>query len=115
MPFPVDNIRQVCKERGTSLAEIERALKIGNGVIAKWEKNKGYPPYDRIVEIANYLNTPVSRLTGEINEKSPPQSDGLTEEETRFLRLLRENAAFRATVEQMAPAFEAQQNAAPSK
>lgn len=64
MPFPVSNIREVCKERKTSLAEIERTLKIGNGVIAKWEYAKTSPPYDRILDIANLLDVPVSRLTG---------------------------------------------------
>lgn len=67
--FPVENIRAVCRERGTTLAEVERALGIGNGVIARWEKQKSSPPIDRIIAIAEYLNVPVARLTGE--EKKP--------------------------------------------
>ena len=71
MPFPVDNIRIACKKRGTTLAQVERDLAIGNGVIAKWEKKKGYPPYDRIMAIAEHLNVPISELTGEEQKENP--------------------------------------------
>ena len=70
--FPVDNIRKACKAENTNLAEVERALGIGNGVIAKWEKNKSYPPFDRIMAIADYLEVPVEALTGEpLKQKNP--------------------------------------------
>lgn len=65
MPFPVDNIRSACAKRNTSLKQLEKDLGIGNGVIAKWEKAKNSPPYDRIVAIAEHLNVSVSYLTGE--------------------------------------------------
>ena len=77
MPFPVNNIRAACKSQGITLAELERSLKIGNGVIARWEKQKGYPPYDRLIEIASFLNTPVSRLIGKEQETpAAPKNDG---------------------------------------
>ena len=72
MSFPVQNIRDAAKERNMNLSQIEKALSIGNGVIAKWEKNKGTPPYDRIVAIAELLEVPVSRLTGEREQKEKP-------------------------------------------
>lgn len=84
MPFPVNNIREVCKERKTSLAEVERALNIGNGVIARWENGKKYPPIDKIKAVADHLKVPVSRLTGEA-ENPPPVGDGLDAE---FLQLM---------------------------
>ena len=89
MPFPVSNIREVCKERKTSLAEIERTLKIGNGVIARWEKQKTSPPYDRIVEIATLLDVPVERLTGEIKvpDFQSDQNQKLLRVGELFLRL----------------------------
>ena len=80
MPFPVQNIRDVCEERHTSIAEIERKLKIGNGVIARWEKGKRYPQMDRIEAIANLLKVPVSRLTGETEKPAPTNGDGLDAE-----------------------------------
>ena len=63
MAFPVDNIRVLCAMRNTSLAELERELKIGNGVIARWETNRKAPPYDRLVAIAEYLGTTVELLS----------------------------------------------------
>ncbi len=63
MSFPVDNIRMLCAMRNTTLAELERALGIGNGVIARWETNKKSPPYDRLVAIADYLGTTVDELS----------------------------------------------------
>lgn len=84
MSFPVQNIRDAAKERNMNLAQIEKALSIGNGVIAKWEKNKGTPPYDRIVAIAELLKVPVSRLTGEMEQKEKPaQESGLSVDEIK--------------------------------
>mgnify|MGYP002515605954 CR=1 FL=1 len=40
MAFPVQNIRDACEKKGITLAELERKLGIGNGVIASWEKAK---------------------------------------------------------------------------
>ena len=84
MSFPVQNIRDAAKERNMNLAQIEKALSIGNGVIAKWEKNKGTPPYDRIVAIAELLEVPVSRLTGEKGQKEKPAPEsGLSVDEIK--------------------------------
>lgn len=79
MPFPVDNIRAACAAQNTTLAQLERELKIGNGVIARWEKAKGSPPYDRLVAIAERLNTTVEQLSSTQKEKpTTPEDDGLT-------------------------------------
>lgn len=86
MPFPVDNIRAACQKQGTTLAEVERALGIGNGVIAKWEKKKGSPPYDRIIAIAEHLRVPVSDITGEgIKKELTPNWDELKPEDIKGL------------------------------
>lgn len=79
MPFPVDNIRAVCRERGTTLAQVEKALGFGNGVIARWEKMKGSPEHNRVVAVADFLRVPVYRLTGE-EENPMPNSTGLPSE-----------------------------------
>ena len=63
MAFPVDNIRMACALNNTTLAELERALGIGNGVIARWETSKKSPPYDRLSAIADYLGTTVEALS----------------------------------------------------
>lgn len=33
----VDKIRELCAERGESLASLERKLGLGNGTIGRWE------------------------------------------------------------------------------
>lgn len=63
MAFPVNNIRQACALAGITLAELERELKYGNGVIAKWEKTKKAPPYDRLAEIADRFGLSVDDLS----------------------------------------------------
>lgn len=76
MSFPVQNIRDAAKAKGLTLKSIEQALNIGNGVIAKWAKNRSYPPYDRIVAIADFLDVPVSQLTGDGEEAKKPTPEG---------------------------------------
>lgn len=63
--FPVENIKAVCKERGTTIAQVERALGMGNGVIARWATMRGTPALDRVQAVADHLGVPVSRITGE--------------------------------------------------
>lgn len=65
MAFPVDNIRKGCKAKGITLAELERRLGIGNGVIARWENAKTSPPVDRLVAISWELEIPLDDLCKE--------------------------------------------------
>lgn len=44
MAFPVDRIRDACRDRNLTIAELERALGFGNGVIGRWGKQKTSPP-----------------------------------------------------------------------
>lgn len=88
MPFPVENIREACKDKGTTIAEVERALGIGNGVIGKWENGKKSPPIDRIISLAEFLGVPLQQL---VYGKQKPAIDygGLTSEEIEVIRLFR--------------------------
>ena len=75
MPFPVENIDSACKKRGITIAELERRLHIGNGVIRRWKDAVGTPPIDRIYSIANILGVSVEYLmTGQ--EKAPTEDGG---------------------------------------
>lgn len=87
MPFPVDNIRSACAKKKTTLKQLEKDLGIGNGVIAKWENAKTFPPYDRLVAISEHLGVPVSYLTGETDKKESPTHEGveLTSENVQLL------------------------------
>lgn len=51
----VDRIREVCKERGTSIKAMEREIGLGNGTISRWETN--IPSYDKVIKVADYLQT----------------------------------------------------------
>ena len=75
MSFPVSNIRSACKSRGITLAQLERELGFGNGVIARWEYQKSSPPIDRIIDIANFFGITVDQLIGKDTKKAPSISD----------------------------------------
>ena len=87
MPFPVDNIRAACAENGITLAELERAIGMGNGVIGKWEKMKGSPPHERLMQIADYLGTTVEVLEG--IKKDPGTKAGVSAKDMRLIRWFR--------------------------
>lgn len=76
MPFPVSNIRNLCKEKGTTLAALEKKLGFGNGVIAGWETAKNWPPYDRLYAVATELKTTVDELAGNNKNATPLSSIG---------------------------------------
>ena len=68
----VDTIKRLCKEKKTTIAAIERACGFGNGSIRKWDSAS--PAYERIKAVADFLEVPVSELTGEQKEKAPAES-----------------------------------------
>ena len=63
----VDNIARLCKERGTSFAQLERELGMGNGVIAKWKTSS--PVVANIKAVADYFGVTVDELLREAEEK----------------------------------------------
>lgn len=78
----VDRIKALCEERGITLAELERTLKIGNGVIARWRKSK--PAYDRIAKVAAYFGvTPEYLISGDTEKNSSPD---YSEEEKNLVK-----------------------------
>lgn len=101
MSFPVDNIRRGCKAKGITLAELERKLGYGNGVIARWETAKTSPPVDRLIAISEELEIPMSELCRADEKPASVSADGLdaidqlspalVEELSRFVRLAKAN------------------------
>ena len=78
----VDRIRLLCKKNNTTLAQLERELGIGNGVIARW--NAQHVSYEKIKMVAEYFGvTPEYLMTG---EESEPPTDAETAEVLRLLR-----------------------------
>lgn len=79
MAFSVRHIRDACAEKNTTFAEVERSLKIGNGVIARWERSKAGPPVNTLLAIADYLGVPLFRLLG-TEKPAPSEGNGLDDE-----------------------------------
>ena len=66
----VERIRELCKQRGTSITKLEQSLGFGNGVIGRWSKSK--PSYDRIEKVANALEVSVSYIVGDTDQTKKP-------------------------------------------
>ncbi len=56
----VDRIQALVDEKGLSIAALERNTGLSNGIIKKWKKQS--PSCDKIIAIANYLNTSIEYL-----------------------------------------------------
>lgn len=57
-----DKIKDICKEKGISIAFVEREAGLGNGVISKW--NKSSPTIDNLKSVAKVLKVKVDKLIG---------------------------------------------------
>ena len=56
----VDRIKALVDKKGLSIAALERNTGLSNGIIKKWKKQS--PSCDKIITIANYLNTSLEYL-----------------------------------------------------
>lgn len=61
----VENVLEMCKRKGISVAKLERDLGFANAYIKGLKKGK--IPIDRLQAIAEYLNVPVEQLLGEVD------------------------------------------------
>lgn len=85
----VQFVRDLCKQKKIPVAKIERDLGYGNGYFNAKKQVK--LPYERAVEIAEYLSvSPELILTGEEGQKNnAPGKFSPTEDEQRILIALR--------------------------
>ena len=60
-------IRALCKERGVTVAEVERTVGLGNGVIRKWDDNS--PTVSKLKPVADYFGVTVDELLRDDAEK----------------------------------------------
>lgn len=81
----VERIKSICKERKIPISKLERDLGFANGYIG--QLRKGVLPYDRLVQVAEYLSvTPDYLMTGE-DKKIAPTADGeraISDDELKF-------------------------------
>lgn len=57
------NITQLCKEKGISIAKLERATGISNGTIGRWGTSS--PTVENLQKVASYLGTTLDALLAE--------------------------------------------------
>lgn len=55
-----DKIKELCRERGTSVAAVEKEAKLSNGTIRKW--NKSSPTVDNLQAVAKVLKVGMEEL-----------------------------------------------------
>lgn len=59
----VKNIQRLCEKNNMSFAKLEKAVGLGNGVIAKWKD--GNPRVDRLKLVADFFGVTVDDLLRE--------------------------------------------------
>lgn len=78
----VEFVRQVCRERGIAISQLEKECGFSNGYLNPKKMSK--LPYDRAQAIGKYLNlTPERILTGE-DPKEPGSEDILDQVDVAF-------------------------------
>lgn len=55
-----DKIKEICKEKGLSVASVEKEAGLSNGVISKW--NKSSPTIENLQAVAKVLKVKVDKL-----------------------------------------------------
>lgn len=56
----VERVKTICKERKIPISRLEKDLKFANGYIG--QLRKGTFPFDRLIQISEYLNVPIEEL-----------------------------------------------------
>lgn len=59
----VERIKKLCVERGTTLAEVERSVGLGNGVIRRWDELS--PRTDNLMKVAEFFGVTLDSLARE--------------------------------------------------
>lgn len=59
----LENIQRLCKEKGTSIASLERTLGMGNGTISKWAN--ATPKVTNLKAVAEFFSVTVDELLKE--------------------------------------------------
>lgn len=73
----VNRIRVLCRSKNTSITKIEEELRFANGTIGKWKNGKRMPPLEKVILIADRLDTtPEYILRGEQKEKPASEEAG---------------------------------------
>jgi transcriptional regulator with XRE-family HTH domain len=77
LPELVEFIRVSCKSQNSSITKMEKDLKFANGTVGKWANGKRYPPKDKLLLVADFLQISIEELMGEApKQKEKPGTAG---------------------------------------
>ena len=65
LPELVEFIRVSCKSRSSSITKMEKDLRFANGTVGKWANGKRYPPKDKLLLVADFLQISIEELMGQ--------------------------------------------------
>lgn len=95
LPELVEFIRVSCKSQNSSITKMEKDLKFANGTVGKWANGKRYPPKDKLLLVADFLQISIEELMGEAPEQKEKPStageidlSGLSPEDAELVNLL---------------------------
>lgn len=69
LPELVEFIRVSCKRRNSSITKMEKDLSFANGTVGKWANGKRYPPKDKLLLVADFLQISIEELMGQEPEQ----------------------------------------------
>lgn len=61
-----EKTKAVAKEKGISIAELEKKCNFSQGSICKWNEVK--PAFDKVVAVADYLGVPIEEFAAVCRE-----------------------------------------------
>lgn len=64
----LENISRLCKEKGVSIARLERETGISNGTISRWGTSS--PTVENVRKVAEYLGTTVDALISDAGKEA---------------------------------------------
>ena len=65
------NIQQLCKERGISIARLEKETGIGNATIGRWDKSS--PTVAKLKSVADFFGVTVDDLIKDLPHSTNPK------------------------------------------
>lgn len=89
LPELVEFIRVSCKSRNSSITKMEKDLSFANGTVGKWANGKRYPPKDKLLLVADFLQISIEELMGqEPAQKEKPSTPEDAEREAHSQAIL---------------------------
>lgn len=78
LPELVEFIRVSCKSRNSSITKMEKDLGFANGTVGKWANGKRYPPKDKLLLVADFLQISIEELMGQdpAQKEKPAPGEG---------------------------------------